>query len=124
MGGGASVPENSLKKNGDDCFRIGQFSESIYWYTRALLEEPASDVKVQAALYSNRSAAYDASGQFETSLADALNAIHLRPDWPKGYYRAAKACERLNRNAEGIYHLSTALILEPGDGTLLEVRST
>jgi translocation protein SEC72 len=122
MGAAASVSDGSFKGRGDDCFRVGQHQEAIYWYTKALVEETSFDRIVEAAINSNRAAAYEAIGQHESALIDSLQAAKLRPDWPKGHYRAAKACKALGRSAEALYHLSTALALAPGDEVLLEVR--
>ena len=51
----------------------------------------AAELELAAVLYSNRAAALLACGQSEAALVDARRAISLRPAWPKGYLRAARA---------------------------------
>lgn len=43
-------------------------------------------------LFSNRSAAYLATGMVDEAIEDAKRCIELAPHWPKGYYRLGAAC--------------------------------
>jgi tetratricopeptide (TPR) repeat protein len=60
----------------------GEFQAAIDAYTAALkaLSEPTADC---AALYSNRSAAYERLSQFAEALSDGDCAVSLRPAWDK-----------------------------------------
>lgn len=121
MGGGLSSQSSGFKSEGDDCFRIGQYAEAIYWYTRSLSEEVSvlNDKVLEAAVYSNRSAAYEAHGQSHTALNDALKVIELRPDWTKGYYRLFRAQMSLHQLSDAKQTLCTIVALAPDDKKMI-----
>ena len=48
----------------------------------------------------NRSNALRKQGELEAALRDAERAIHLRPEWAKGYYREGEALAKLGRHEE------------------------
>lgn len=117
MGGGVSHHSSNFKSQGDDCFRVGQFSEAVYWYTKSISDDlpNINDKSVEAAIYSNRSAAYEAYGQPQTALNDALKVIEIRPDWTKGYYRAFRAQISLGQIDDAKQSLATVIALSPDD---------
>ena len=63
-------------------FLAGAFEEAITNYTSALQHADPRD-KACAALYSNRSAAYERLHRYSAALQDAQAASALRPDWDK-----------------------------------------
>lgn len=121
MGGGLSTDSDitTLKRCGDEHFRKHQYLDAIFFYSSALSKLVASpdhqlgglgvdggrmfytvddyDVvkgverSLVTALYSNRSAAYFYSGNYQNSAEDATRATEADPQYTKGYYRAAKA---------------------------------
>lgn len=72
-----------------------------------------------AVLYSNRSAAYLASGDaMSKALADSVKCIDLRPDWGKGYSRRGAAEHALGRFDAAIATFNNALRMDPNDKAL------
>ncbi|CAI5713790.1 unnamed protein product [Peronospora destructor] len=86
---GRSAPsreDDSRHKNrGNEFFKLRDYDAAIREYSLGIEETPT------ATLYSNRSAAYCALGQFQQAKADANQAIALDPDWAKTYSRKGKA---------------------------------
>lgn len=68
--------------------------------------------------YSNRSAAYAASGEFDSALQDAECAIRLNSGWVKGWARKAAALLALKRYSEAKEAYERALDIEPHDSAL------
>lgn len=68
-----------LKNKGNDALAAERFEDAVRFYTEALALDDKNHV-----LYSNRSAAYAKSEQFEKALEDAEKTIQLKPDWAKG----------------------------------------
>jgi tetratricopeptide (TPR) repeat protein len=125
MGGGISTEQNGdpylLKKYGDIHFKSEQYHESIYYYTEVISCMAAENISRNflAAVFSNRSAAFEGSGQFSAALADAERAIELAPQWPKGYFRAVKAlCNFPDKLHEEIGYLDKAIALSVSGGGL------
>ena len=73
------------KKRGNDYFKLKNYEAAIREYSFGIDEKPT------ATLYSNRSAAYCALGQFQSAREDADEAIKLDPEWAKTYSRKGKA---------------------------------
>jgi stress-induced-phosphoprotein 1 len=56
-------------------------------FTQAIAIEPENHV-----LYSNRSAVYAATSEYQKALDDANKATEIKPDWAKGWSRKGTAC--------------------------------
>lgn len=48
-------------------------------------------------------------------MRDAEQAIELKPDWVKGFFRKAAALEKLGRLEEALTDIKTARTIEPGN---------
>lgn len=89
------------KQEGNAAFQNGEYRKAIRCYSKAIECDSTN-----AALYSNRSAAYLAgaaqTGMDTRSLAlrDATRATEIRPDWAKGYARQGEALMELERYHE------------------------
>ena len=88
-------------------------TEAIQFYTQAI----AGDQKDRA-LFSNRSAAYLASGLFEQALWDAQAAVQLDTTWAKAYYRLGCACMSLNKWHEAVHALKKGIELDPSSSDM------
>lgn len=77
------------------------------WENNAVMREELS------AIMSNRSAAYHASGDYISALADAETVIQLRRNWPKGHFRKAKSLLGLGRFDEAGDALKLGLSFDP-----------
>lgn len=59
-------------------------------FTQAIAIEPQNHV-----LYSNRSAVYAATSDYQKALDDANKATEIKPDWAKGWSRKGAAARGL-----------------------------
>lgn len=74
------------KKKGNEAYAAGRYDEAIAHYSSGIELEPTN-----AALFSNRSAAFLKVEDFSKAKRDADMAIELDPRWPKGWYRKGMA---------------------------------
>ncbi|EKX47128.1 hypothetical protein GUITHDRAFT_50474, partial [Guillardia theta CCMP2712] len=74
------------KQKGNEAFGNKDMPGAIRYYTMAIRLDEHNHV-----MYSNRSAAYAALGDWFRALEDAEFAIELRPDWARGYSRKGAA---------------------------------
>eukprot|EP00757_Euglenozoa_sp_SAG-D1_P023458 gene23458-1449_t len=81
-----SAPANKAAK----VFANGEYVKANKFYSRAILSGPKNH-----ALFSNRSACHFNARDFDEAAADAYQAIKLKPDWVKGYWRLTAALEQL-----------------------------
>jgi len=84
---------DSVKVQGNDALKRGDFTEAEVRYTQAMAQSPA-DIHT---LYSNRSLARLRRGNKQGALADANQCIHTAPTFVKGYHRKGAALEALSR---------------------------
>lgn len=106
----------ALKLEGNTAFAAGNTKDALSAYKRAataMEEEVGEDAEATshpqaAAVFSNLSACYFLLGKIDRASETAVFAITAKPDWWKGYWRAAVAaealgdlfgCERLLREA-------------------------
>lgn len=82
--------------------------DSIQFYTQAIAGDPKNRT-----LFSNRSAAYLASGLYEQALWDAQTAVSLDSTWSKAYYRLGCAHAALNQWHHAVRALQKAAELDP-----------
>eukprot|EP00484_Ammonia_sp_Unknown_P019832 CAMPEP_0197024916 /NCGR_PEP_ID=MMETSP1384-20130603/5378_1 /TAXON_ID=29189 /ORGANISM="Ammonia sp." /LENGTH=678 /DNA_ID=CAMNT_0042453383 /DNA_START=192 /DNA_END=2228 /DNA_ORIENTATION=+ len=91
-----------LKDRGNEQFQNQNYQKAIEFYSKAIELEPNNHT-----FYSNRSAAYNSSGQYEEALQDADKCIELQPDWAKGYVRKGNVYQQQKKleQAEECYKL-------------------
>ncbi|XP_057249678.1 hsp70-Hsp90 organizing protein 3 isoform X2 [Beta vulgaris subsp. vulgaris] len=112
-GSEAAVPstgggEVSLKDQGNEYFKAGNFLKAAAIYTQAIKQDPKN-----ATLYSNRAAAFLNLVKLTKALADAEMTISLRPDWEKGYFRKACILEAMERYDQALDAFQVALHYNP-----------
>lgn len=95
----------------NDSARDEKYSEAIELFTQAIALN-STDHR----LFNNRSYCYDCTGLFEAALGDAIKAIHLEKQWPKGYYRKGRALAGLGRYSEAEEAFKKVLELDDGNG--------
>ena len=102
MGGGKSLPPReaaeAAKAQGNAAMAAKDYPRAIDSYTVAVGLCPSNHI-----YFSNRSAAYLASGEAESAIKDAITCVSLAPDWCKGYYRWGLALEALEVWGEAIW---------------------
>ena len=96
-----------LAEQGNDLAGHEQYSIAVEKFTNAIFYNPN-----EYRYYGNRSLCYERLGDFDIALADADKAIELRPDWPKGYFRRARALRSLKRFSEAEESLSIVQSLQ------------
>lgn len=70
-----------MKVQGNEALKQGKSEKAVELYSEAIKCDPEN-----AALFSNRSAAYCKAEKYKEALTDAETAIQLKPSW-------AKVCE-------------------------------
>ncbi|CDK27493.1 unnamed protein product [Kuraishia capsulata CBS 1993] len=78
---------DEYKTLGNQAFTNKEFEKAAELFTKAI-EASASPNHV---LYSNRSACYTSSKQFDKALEDANECVKINPTWAKGYNRVGAA---------------------------------
>lgn len=109
----ATVDE--LKSKGNAALQAQNFVEAVQFYTEAINIDPSNHI-----LYSNRSAAYAKTNEYEKSLTDAEKTVSLKSDWAKGYSRKGAALELLERMDEAIVTYEEGLKIDPTNPQLKE----
>ena len=89
-------------------------AEATKMYSQAIAGDEGD-----AALYSNRSAAYLAQGLLEQAVWDAKKAVALRPEWGKGHYRLGAALSALNLWPEAAAALAAGAAADPENGDMV-----
>jgi len=104
---------DELKAKGNAALQAENFTEAIQFYTEAIEKDPSNHI-----LFSNRSAAYAKTSDFNQALKDAEQTISLKSDWPKGYSRKGAALELLDRFDEAIVTYNDGLKVDPSNQQL------
>ncbi|XP_072039440.1 LON peptidase N-terminal domain and RING finger protein 3-like [Amphiura filiformis] len=110
------VQANELRKEGNRQFKAGQYREALTKYTQAKHLDPFNPL-----VASNLSHVNISLERYHEALKDAEHVCHLRPDWPKGYYRKGTALESLGRLEEALKAYLHCLML---DNTLTAARNS
>lgn len=114
---GASAEQ--VKAEGNKHFQSGDYRKAVRLYTKAIDMDSTN-----AALYSNRSAAYLLGGKqmgIDTrnmALRDAEKVIKLKPTWFKGFSRRGDALFKLERYDDAAEAYESALELDPGNTSI------
>merc|ERR1719248_418245 len=77
---------DAFKNAGNEAFKNKDYDEAVSQFTKAIEADGTNHV-----LYSNRSGAYAAKGEFKNALLDANKCIDLKGDWAKGHSRRGAA---------------------------------
>ncbi|PIN07608.1 Methylmalonate semialdehyde dehydrogenase [Handroanthus impetiginosus] len=96
--------EISLKDQGNEFFKAGNYLKAAALYTQAIKQDPSNP-----ALYSNRAAAFLNLVKLNKALADAETTISLKPEWEKGYFRKGCVLEAMERYDEALAAFQVAL---------------
>jgi stress-induced-phosphoprotein 1 len=106
---------NAWKAKGNEAFTAKQFDAAIEAFSEAIKLDPSNHV-----LWSNRSGAYAAKGDWDNALSDAQATVKANASWPKGYIRVGAALHGQGKFAEAIEAYEQGLKIEPGNATILE----
>ncbi|PXF45756.1 Hsp70-Hsp90 organizing protein 1 [Gracilariopsis chorda] len=75
-----------FKERGNEQYQAGNYASAVELYTAGIEQEPTN-----AALFSNRSAAYLKLESYKKAKLDADMCIQLDPKWSKGWWRKGTA---------------------------------
>uniref|UniRef100_A0A023F8N7 Putative molecular co-chaperone sti1 n=1 Tax=Triatoma infestans TaxID=30076 RepID=A0A023F8N7_TRIIF len=103
------------KEKGNSCVREEKYEEAILHYTHAIKLDPKNH-----SLYSNRSLAFLKISQYYHAHEDALEAIRLKPDWAKGYFRKGEVEAATFHFSDALLSYRCALELLPDDPTVTD----
>mmetsp|Transcript_9101 Transcript_9101/g.18628 ORF Transcript_9101/g.18628 Transcript_9101/m.18628 type:complete len:266 (+) Transcript_9101:51-848(+) len=95
----------ALKNEGNVFFKAGDYPKAIEKYSAAIEVDPDNHV-----YYSNRSAAYGLSGQWEAAARDGQKCVSLNSKFLKGYHRAANALKHTKQYKDAIKIIEKGLI--------------
>jgi len=95
------------KEEGNKQYSKGKFQAAIDLYTEALALSPNDHI-----LFGNRANVYLKLKQFREAEIDADNAIRLRPDWSKGFFRKAQALAAQQKLVEACGSYLQCLLLD------------
>ncbi|KAE9453125.1 hypothetical protein C3L33_14998, partial [Rhododendron williamsianum] len=102
------MAESSLKDQGNEFFKSGNYLKAAALYTQAIKLDPSNHT-----LYSNRAAAFLHLVKLNKALADAETAITLNPVWEKGYFRKGCVLEAMERYDDALAAFQIALQHNP-----------
>lgn len=97
-----------LKDQGNAHFKAANYLKAAALYTQAIKLDPGN-----AALFSNRSAAFLNLVKLTKALADAEMTIKLKPTWEKGFFRKGCCLEAMERYEEALATYREALAQNP-----------
>eukprot|EP00271_Cylindrocystis_brebissonii_P015588 TRINITY_DN38522_c0_g1_i1.p1 TRINITY_DN38522_c0_g1~~TRINITY_DN38522_c0_g1_i1.p1 ORF type:complete len:304 (+),score=64.65 TRINITY_DN38522_c0_g1_i1:484-1395(+) len=106
----------SAKAKGNAAFADNRFADAVRFYSDAIRLSPAPD----SVLYSNRSAAYAGSRDFEKAEKDALKALELNPRWGKAYARLGAALVGSNQLKKALAAYKKGLQEDPRNPVLMQ----
>ncbi|KAK9763095.1 hypothetical protein K7432_010552 [Basidiobolus ranarum] len=109
-----------------DYFSRALYKDAVNEYTKALAQTAPNYAIVEselaefvALLLASRSSSYCKLEQYDLALKDAIAATQLKPDWCKGYLRAAEALAGKQQYAEAIAYYDRAADYDAGN---IEIR--
>ncbi|XP_012499041.1 PREDICTED: sperm-associated antigen 1 [Propithecus coquereli] len=114
---GAPAGPASLKTQGNELFKSGQFAEAAGKYSAAIAQlepggsESADDLSI---LYSNRAACYLKEGNCSGCIQDCNRALELHPFSMKPLLRRAMAYETLEQYGKAYVDYKTVLQIDRG----------
>ncbi|KAL3828793.1 hypothetical protein ACJIZ3_017595 [Penstemon smallii] len=94
----------SLKDQGNEFFKAGNYLKAAALYTQAIKQDPSNPT-----LYSNRAAAFLHLVKLNKALVDADTTISLKPDWEKGHFRKGCVLEAMERYEDALAAFQVAL---------------
>jgi tetratricopeptide (TPR) repeat protein len=103
------------KDQGNQFYKAKNFPEAIECYTRAINAAP--DV---VTFYSNRSAAWQASGSLSECLADCVRAVQRDPAFAKCIHRGLKVAGSLGKLEQAVDFAEKLVAIEPDQAPVLE----
>jgi len=105
----------AAKAEGNKHFQAKNFVEAIKHFTEAISHDNTDHV-----FFSNRSACYASTNEYQKALDDAKECVRIKPDWAKGYSRKGMAEYGIGQLKEAKASYEAGLKLAPQDAALLD----
>jgi len=109
----------SLKKEGNDWYKDGQFEEAIDIYTEALYLCPPDQAKLKAIIFANRAACHMQLEKYDLVAADCSDAIASDTTYVKAFMRRCSAYEKLERWHDALTDMQKVVELDPSQRSRL-----
>lgn len=93
-----------LKEKGNEYFKENDYENAIVYYSKALI------CKEDPIFYGNRSACYNALGNFEKTIEDTTKALEFDPQYIKCLFRRATALENVGRFQDALFDITAMTI--------------
>ncbi|KAM4747755.1 tetratricopeptide repeat protein 1 [Rhinophrynus dorsalis] len=103
----------SLKEEGNQLFKKGDYAEAEALYSKALGSCPAFHHKDRSILFSNRAAARMKQDKNDDALKDCTKAIELNPDYIRALLRRAELYEKTDKLDEALADYKSVLEKDP-----------
>ncbi|XP_036912682.1 tetratricopeptide repeat protein 1 isoform X2 [Sturnira hondurensis] len=103
----------SLKEEGNEQFKKGDYIEAENSYTRALQMCPSCFQKDRSILFSNRAAARMKQDKKEMAISDCSKAIQLNPSYIRALLRRAELYENTDKLDEALEDYKSVLEKDP-----------
>jgi tetratricopeptide (TPR) repeat protein/predicted nucleotidyltransferase len=116
LSGFSETPVEDLRMQGNEAYKRKDFRRAAELYSAAIEQNPSAE------LYSNRSAANSALEYFSWAARDAREALLLRPNWSKAYFRLAVAHVGRKDFRAALDAATEALFLNPDDESVLNLK--
>eukprot|EP00026_Physarum_polycephalum_P001325 Phypoly_transcript_01326.p2 GENE.Phypoly_transcript_01326~~Phypoly_transcript_01326.p2 ORF type:complete len:339 (+),score=57.25 Phypoly_transcript_01326:2158-3174(+) len=109
------IAEN-FREQGNEAVKRGKqwYKDAVVFYTKAI-EQNVPDQEKASIYYSNRAAVNLLLENFGLCIEDSLKSVEINPKNIKGYWRAARAYNKLGKLAECIAVCDRGLEQEPGN---------
>mmetsp|Transcript_13125 Transcript_13125/g.25342 ORF Transcript_13125/g.25342 Transcript_13125/m.25342 type:complete len:459 (-) Transcript_13125:81-1457(-) len=116
---GTMADSDKLKKQGNDFFSLGLYSQASLLYSEAIELQPEN-----AVLYCNRSMAYLKQDMPLEALEDAEKSLEIDNSLVniKAHWRKAQALHDMSRWEESVAAAETGMVLQPGNAHLNRIR--
>ncbi|XP_043241581.1 E3 ubiquitin-protein ligase TTC3-like isoform X2 [Amphibalanus amphitrite] len=114
-----------LKSQGNTCFKNKEYDKARQCYLQALkagMEDGSDDI--MHIIYSNLAHVNNKLGQFKESEKYARLTIRKKPDWFKGYHRAALAAQHLGKLDDAIALLDKGIDNCVANDELKQLKNT
>lgn len=103
----------SLKEEGNEQFKKGDYIEAESFYSRALQMCPSCFQKDRSILFSNRAAARMKQDKKEMAISDCTKAIQLNPSYIRALLRRAELYENTDKLDEALEDYKSILEKDP-----------
>ncbi|KAL3869098.1 hypothetical protein ACJMK2_041823 [Sinanodonta woodiana] len=113
----------AYKEDGNFEFKKKKYPIAIDNYTEGI-KSKSPDKELNAVLYTNRAAAQYHLGNYKSSFQDCVIARKFKPDHLKAIVRGAQCCCEMRKYDECIYWCDAALMIDPHNKVILELRKS